>query len=589
MQNPEQPPGPTQVGDVAIFYNAYVQDTPAALAAEETLRSVTLSRKYAMNYFRLQKSFPGAYPPLEIEVAACKILYDYVQPKYMVAHAAIQNIELVDRMKYIESDIRLIIYSFLEVIVRRIKSLGPLKTIRYIEQIVERNPKFPEGNAGMFIHSRLILNQESLTELLHVMTPGWKEAKQAVDNLYNEAGFHWRYFMYYNDNHPLARIYNGEIPLRPDTFEMGTTLDEVLEYEDNMTDLNNHEYWRMKTRPLDDPRKPHAADRIIAPFLGWRKEALVNAIRTSGLLKTFVKPGWGGPASYEGLLRADLGLISVPPPPGDPKWKHPNTDWKYITGFDDNSGRNRNPDRPTKNLHTRRPIFYMTIYRRIFGTLDSLKWGAICSNDLIPLDKLRYLAETHTGIKFDDSNMQDICATLLDFTAKRKAMQIQITKDLEHQISAVMYQPNTPWLNPIYGFEFKDGGTAITNSYEQYMYIKALCENEAVDVEGLRLKIARARMNHLIPGGYEEATKEQICGYLLDHLEYQAQKYESIAFDCSDPAIRKRHIINTLNIMEMGDVFKNVDLEKATKEDLCRIVTKYLAALMEQRALKLAE
>ncbi len=585
MQNPEQPPGPTQIGDVAIFYSGYVHATAESFVAEETLRSVMLHHRYAQTYFRLQKSFPGAYPPLEIEIAACKILYDFIHPKFRQAYAMIKGLIAIEWT----GNVDYAIFVVLDVFIRDIKSCRPMAAISHIEQILERNPIFPGGNLNPRMHGAEIRSQADLTKFFSVVRSGWKEAKEAVDRVYNEAGFHWRYFMYYNDKHPLARIYNGEIPLRPDTFEMGTTLDELLEYEDNMKDLNNHEYWRMKTRPLDNPGIARGVDRTIGPFLGWRKETLVEAIRKSGLLKTFVKPGAGGPVSYEGLLRADLGLISVPPPPGNPYWRHPNTDWKYLTGFDDNSARKRDPNAPTKNLHTRRPVFYMTIYRRIFGTLDSLKWDAICSNDLIPLDKLRYLAETHTGIKFDDSNMRDICTTLLDFTAKRQAMQKQITKDLEHQISAVMYQPNTPWLNPIYSFEFKDAGTAITNAYEQYMYIKALCENQAVDVAGLRFKIGQARMNHLIPGGYEQATKEQLCEYLLDHLEYQAQKYESIAFDCSDPAIRKRHIINTLNIMEMGQIFQNVDLEKATKEDLCRIVTKYLTTLMEQRAAQLAE
>lgn len=559
---------PAQIGDVQIRYDVHFLDRSTMESPSLTI--ITLKQREDHGYFRLREKFPGVYPPLEVDLEACKVLYRYVQPLYAeLTQIAANN----GPPQAIPFNVLTGAWQKAERIMGSISRLNLGSAVQEINSSLiykdYRDEDIGEGWIGFMIKVDKYLARrfESFPEV-------WKR----IVAHYESYGYRWRYFLFYNDSHALARVFNGEIPLRPDTFEMGTTLSELLQYENNLEELDGANWHRINANDDASVWSRHN----IGPFLGWRKDALVKAIQDSGLVREPLPPNETLYIDMMVIKRKDLGLRTENYPLGNPKWRDPHTEFRVLRGFD----LARAGDEIDRLNHNQ--AYYLTLYRRIYATLDSLKWDVICSNDIIPLDKLRFLAEQHVGSKFDDQDMKSICSVVLDATAKRKALMEQLKEDLPFQVDAVKFQPNTPWLQPISQLRYRDAGQAITKPYEQFVFIKALCANDEIDAEGMRLKLNQARMMHLVPGGYENATKEQLCEYLIETMGYQAEKFENILFDCSDPAIRKRHIINTLNIMELGGIFKDVDLEKATKEDLCRIVTNFIYTTMEQRALTLA-
>jgi hypothetical protein len=84
-------------------------------------------------------------------------------------------------------------------------------------------------------------------------------------------------------------------------------------------------------------------------------------------------------------------------------------------------------------------------------------------------------------------------------------------------------------------------------------------------------------------------NKAIVCEFFMERLMTDAERFEFVLVDCRNPAISKRHIINTLTIMGLGGVFKNIDLATATKAEICAIAERYIQVLMEDRALTLAK
>lgn len=92
-------------------------------------------------------------------------------------------------------------------------------------------------------------------------------------------------------------------------------------------------------------------------------------------------------------------------------------------------------------------------------------------------------------------------------------------------------------------------------------------------------------MRHMIPRDAEQYEKATLCQYLLDFLYPQATKYDNIYFDCSNPHVEVRHIINALHIMDIADILpKNAN--NLSKAEICAIINEYLDILTANRQIE---
>lgn len=125
------------------------------------------------------------------------------------------------------------------------------------------------------------------------------------------------------------------------------------------------------------------------------------------------------------------------------------------------------------------------------------------------------------------------------------------------------------------------------DDYELYLRIKEYCENDKVTKENLIGYAEALNIRSYLPDNVDKYSKGDLCDYLLDFLLPRAEKYEAVLFDCSDPAIKVRHIINSANTMGLGALFPK-DISKITKERACFIITNYIQLLRDAGKLTIA-
>ena len=399
-----------------------------------------------------------------------------------------------------------------------------------------------------------------------------KSFSSFIDGSLSAAGFTWHYFMGLNIRTRDTRIqaHLGTLDLKPETFEVGASFFDAADID--LGDFKR--YGTIRWSDVSELVKP-------GPFMGWKKIDVMNAIKASGLWDPEVvrnvprglAPGanlWPKGDRTKivvgALPKADVGIranIMTSP---------------YFSGF---------ADTPYENQR-----YYDTLYRMIYDSLQFVDWAMMCANPVFGVPGLKRLGQLNFGLPLSVTGKlakPELCALLADVSKRRREFSTTLALDLSHQVGAVKFQPNTPWINPPTRAGFIEGANTLTKPYEQLVFVQAICDDDAVDVGMFLKRLSGAGMRQLLPDDVSKYSKEMICEHLLERIKYQAEKYDFLIIDCKDSAIQKRHIVNTVNQMELGGIFKDVDIGTATKAEICEVVTNYLEVLMEAKALKFAQ
>lgn len=382
---------------------------------------------------------------------------------------------------------------------------------------------------------------------------------------YESAGFTWRYFMFYNANAPSTQASQGLIRITPDIFEAGTGDYEAASYLEQWDTIAKY-----RTTPLLALSKENPSQRIYAPFTTWSKESITKAIFDSGL----ALPVRDGPIKYGiknyGIRRE---MVKLEPLPRGPFRNYvpinlEGLDYKYYN--------------PRENLWV-----YITVYRKLFNTMNYINWQKVFESGFL-VDKRVPLLADEFGLNTRITR-EELWKRINEITEKRTRIAREIAELVPHRAEEVTYQPNSVWLKPVSRYRFADAGMTLTKPYEQFVFIKMLCEDDSVDKDQLLRKLEVAGMSHLFPGDPNDYEKHDICDYLIEHIGKDASKYERLFFSCNDPDVNIQSILNTLKTMELESIIKNLDLNTITKDDLCRVINNYLNLLLEAKARNVAE
>ncbi len=383
--------------------------------------------------------------------------------------------------------------------------------------------------------------------------------------LYRNAGYTYRYFMFYNAKSPLVQCSLNTIAITPDIFEAGVGIFPVENYPEQWEKLAKY-----RTAPEFNNRyDPSDVPVGAAPFTTWTKISIVNAIINSGLTVP-VRPGQRRPGTKNIAVRR--ASVKLPPLERGPYREYmslnlENTDPAVRCKIDDS-------------------WVYITLYRKLMGTLDYINWTNVFMRGLLPDAKLPLLAREY-GLG-ENVSRPELKSRIIEIGTKRSQMAQQIAELLPLQSQAIIYQPNSAWLKPVTRYQFSESGMTLTHPYEQFVFIKELCSNENVDKEVMLRKLEVAGMRLLIPNGLEEYSKADLCAYLLEHIGRQASQFENLFFACADPDITIQSILNTLRVMELEGITKDLDLETITKDNLCTVINNYLRLLLEAKARSVA-
>jgi len=419
---------------------------------------------------------------------------------------------------------------------------------------------------------RKLIKRDDLLDFIEVLN--WGNSPKSVraiigeiDEAYGEKGFEYVYYFggWINSDNVYIKAKRGQIPLRPNTFEAGSLLTgEGYRNIINYLERPRHMWLGCSDGPGD------------REYMGWSKSNLLQAIKNSGLMRTItpdMKLKGRGPADGKVLLLRDIGI---------------DRDGK-VNGI----GR-----------HATRPVcYYEALYRKIYETHDYIDWSYLCGKRLVDYHTLKFIA--HKDYKMDYNTVKkmkynEICQKINKIAEERGELSIVVAKSLADvaAIAApqVILQPTSPWIKPATRSQFIEGQD-ITDPYQIYQALSQACQDNTVNKQDLIQLTNNLGIRWLLPKdipspedpnivirGLEAYSKEQICQYLLERYQAEAEKYEFIAFDCRNPNISKRFIVNAAANMGLGEIIPK-DISNLSKEELCEIVNRYINVLRSSKAL----
>ena len=417
---------------------------------------------------------------------------------------------------------------------------------------------------------------------------------------YQSKGFTWFYYGIVNTDNPFFKAKNGDIPLRPDTFEaFSTFVTNPSRYTEIIKVMERQPFHGGGAEQII---KVKSVSGAFSKAAGWKKEDLFAAIKGSGLWKDLTpvldemkQPGRVFPhfarARYspgrypktKGISYRDIGIDRDGFLPGLPDGDL-ITQPHLVKGIMTRGG--------GKRLYMKKS-YYEALYRRIFSTLHFINWPLFCQRNAMSLETLKEVAEKDYGIdsaSMVNASYKDICGELTRISKERFELTDNLAKTLaieaKYGSRGFVMRPGSVWVQPAYREAFAEEEKIISD-YDQYMKIKEFCEDDSRTKEDLIRMTENIGIRHMLPNDLSKYEKSDICFYLLDIYLPKAEKYEYIAFDCRNDAISLRHILNTATMMGLGGIFPQ-DVSRMTKADACNIINNYVNILLAAKAPTLA-
>lgn len=411
---------------------------------------------------------------------------------------------------------------------------------------------------------------------------------QTVYNAFEEChryltsrGYIYRYYIYVKADNPMVQANMGILPITPQSFE-------IFAVRQAFKHMDSGRLGRQIVRHYE-------ATRLTPPILGWKKADMLRAINEAGVRQPMLyKPRITAQARYrEGPTPSYMAnmipreVVGLQPPAEDRSGRGYFT--RYLPGLPDIDP--NDPDfNPTRLYGVR--AYYTEIYRRIYHTRTYFDWDAMC--------RMRpgYINENKEALKIefnlDDADFEDetrTCKLIADKVKIKKKFVKEIASALPFQSEAIKFPIDSRWVtenvDPEVLRHFYKSPVP-KSVFEQKIILERWCIDNTISKEEYITGIKRIRLAYLLPPNTKSYSKSQLCDYILDIITRETEKYGFIELDCSDPLIQKRHILNAMTIMGLGEVFKNIDYLNITKEELCQQVTAYITMLREQTAFRFA-
>ena len=477
---------------------------------------------------KLQEEFPDVYPPIELEVKFLSTLYE-----------KLYNIVDDNLFREITRDSK-------ESLLRYLIS-GDYEKLYYVLDLSSPIKEHPELG----------------------------EIYDLYENFWSDHGYAWHYFMAINEKHDLVKAHLGKLELTPENFEKGSASFNVADQ------LGFDVQHNIKIK------KPKS------PFIGWVKSDIVDAIS---------KLNFVGKSRIDTIQRYKL-LLNANSYGGSQK----TADY-YQKKIDENkplwnlylspsaAGIKSNSENMAGFSTTKykSKLYYETIYRILFKTLTYIDWGKRCDiknvskNDINRL-AIEGFAKSPVSIKID--GLSDICQRISPLRIAHTDFVKSLTDVLPFQSDAVKLNPTSNWILENTGSGREQMGlNYIKHPYERMIFIKSICADDNVKHSELVEKFKTVGMGDLMARiDVNQYSKKDLCDYFTEIVDADAKKYEKTFIYCRDDSITKDEIVNIIAIMDLKSVFKKINVETASKSEICNILENFIQILMEEKALALAK
>lgn len=382
-------------------------------------------------------------------------------------------------------------------------------------------------------------------------------------------GYIYRYYIYVSETNLMVQANMGKLPMTPQSFEVFAPMQRFKHMD--ASSLGGF-ILRVPVR-----------GKLTPSILGWKKADMFRAINEAGVRRPMLyRPGGNErntPYMANVIPKEVVGVENVS--------NNPFT--RYLPGMPDIQV--DDPDFNVSRLYGNR-AYYSEVYRRIYKTQTYFDWDNMCKY------RPGYVGANKESLKLefnldnaDFENEAEACKLIAERVKAKKKFVEQIGSALPFASEAIKFPAESRWVtenvDPETLRQFYQSPIP-KSAFEQKIILERWCGDDSVSKEDYIKGIKGIRLGYLLPANLEPYSKNQLCEYILDIITRETEKYGFIELDCRDPSIQKRHILNAMTIMGLGEVFKNIDYLNITKEELCEKVVAYITILREQSALKFA-
>lgn len=164
--------------------------------------------------------------------------------------------------------------------------------------------------------------------------------------------------------------------------------------------------------------------------------------------------------------------------------------------------------------------YYETIYRRIFNTLAHVDWPRLCGTNQIDLATLRFVAISEFQMNPNEilpMTLQQLCQALISQIFLRRQLAEEIAEEAVERAPQIIYQPGSAFVRPESVAFQRSRPQVVPASYQD---IIDACNNLATTPKGyLIFLINRLGIRERLPQDLTTVSKEQLCRLLTRYVQ----------------------------------------------------------------------
>ena len=282
--------------------------------------------------------------------------------------------------------------------------------------------------------------------------------------------------------------------LTPDNFEQGIPQLTLSSYNNTIKIIkrgyvtsSRHIYGKSFLSQTTGSRFTDKRLVNINRYIGWHRRTLEGAILKSGLT----------------VKNNKTGVMDVPKTLFDPtlNGKLPSFNLRRVS-----------------DMLT--PIYYGTIYRKIFGTITNVDWKAICKNKLQKYNILKFIAVNDFGLEYKyvkTLKYDELCSLLEKESRIKRQTRLEIGEEAKEIRSALLYQPGSVFVPTPSGFAPTETPEYIQPEWQE---LANVCANpDSVSKDYLAFIASRMGVRKSLPKDLSNMSKDQICSMLLNYVK----------------------------------------------------------------------
>ena len=314
---------------------------------------------------------------------------------------------------------------------------------------------------------------------------------------FSDAGYDPYYFTFIKKDDPFSLAFTGKIPLTPENFELAPIFVDMEQYQYSIN------IFRKKDKLSNSENGNFSGYyRATLSHIGWKKQDLFDAITKTGL---------------------NVPVTQIIKEKGKDKKiaKSPLSDLMSYKNY-------KLPGFKSKPYLPK--IYYETIYRKLFNTLQNINWAEVCKGKLIKFPNLREIAtqEFHFNYKIIKKYKYDqICGALQAESERRRKVKEKLIIKIPKRQPMIVYQPGSQIVTQMATTLGQFAQPVPTPQFVKPIYqrIYNMCSPNSNDTKAdILLEASYMGLSEILLKLPQTATKGDFCRVIKRYIEEIEEK-----------------------------------------------------------------